>query len=504
MAKSGLRVSTDEWLDLQKVLEKGKIEDLDQMYVVSKAVLVKDVTDYPKFDTVFGKLFFGIEPPSENEDDFDDQQEEPEPEELEENKSQEIVEPGETEEHHGGDDDHKEIKDSKSSGNEEKKEDQKSEKGQNPKEDGKENGQKSGGEKQTQSGDSNGGEKGQETGSGQKAGGQGSGESSEKTGKGEISMGMKDGQDGGSKEEQKSGGDKNMQAEGGGDKNKNKDGGSGQEGKESDNGKRTKKEELKETLSKGKGGLSAKEIISQRKHEVFDKDKILNYEQFGRVLAKLITIIQDNTQTPTDKLDIEGTVDRIAGNAGAPELIFSEEVEEKPKVILMFDSGGSTDEFKPIMEKLFAAAVDYLESVDVYYFHNAVYGHVWLPKDDSESGALEQIPLEKVLSSDPKSKVIIVGDAWMADEDWMYGGLYDSWNSQTQQNLGGLYDKSGYENFKAIRDRFNNVVWINPIMERDRDEMDNSGTISDIEKVFPSYELTLHGIEKATQHLMEV
>ena len=73
----GIRVSTGEWLDLQTLLAAGEVQSLDELYVVARAVLVKDAVNYPKYDVAFGKLFYGIEPPSEeeeeNEDSYDEQ-----------------------------------------------------------------------------------------------------------------------------------------------------------------------------------------------------------------------------------------------------------------------------------------------------------------------------------------------------------------------------------------------------------------------------------------------
>lgn len=378
-----VKASTSEWIDLQNVLEKGEAESLDDFYVVSRALLVKDVTGYSKFDTVFGKIFYGIEPPEPEEDDDwcdddydEDEQEPPEQQEVKEQiGSQEIVEPGETEGQHGGDDVHKEIEESKSSGHE-----------------------------------------------------------------------------------------------------------SDVKWKE-----KAKKEGV---IREGKGGYSARERVESRMYDPYDKDHTLNYEQMGRVLAKLTTIIEESTDVPTGKLDANRTVRSIAKNAGIPELVWQEELEDKPQVLLMFDVGGSTNEFRPIMEKLFAAAKDYLDDVDVYYFHNAIHGEVW-PQKDGDWGN-NFIPIEEILKKDPRTKVVIVGDAWMAEEEL--------WNDK---DWDGSDIKSGISSFKKVRDAFENIVWINPILEDEHDEWDNSGTIAAIKDVFPMYDLTLRGIEQATRKLME-
>lgn len=407
-----IKSSTSEWIDLQKALAKGEVQSVDDLYVVSRAVLVKDVTGYPKFDTVFGKMFYGIEPPEpKTEEEYNEESEkqtedetEQQEEAEEENLSQEIVEPGFTEEHHGGEDVHKAIKDSKSSGHE-------------------------GGGKPQQK--------------------------SEQTGEEQ-------------KEEQE-----------------------GKEEKETGGGKRKEKKKKQGIIKEGKGGYSARERVVERRYDQYDKDQILNYEQFGHVLSKLTAIIQEASEVPTGKLDTYATVKSIAEHAGIPKLVWREETEKKPKVVLMFDVGGSTDEFRPIMEKLFAAAKDYLDDVEVYYFHNAIYGDVW-PQKDGNYGT-HFVPLQEILKKEQDSRVIIVGDAWMAENE-----LYDDY---TDEN--GRHFPSGIDSFEQLRRTFDHAVWINPIREADHDEWDNSGTIAEIKKVFPMHDMTLRGLENAVRELME-
>ena len=443
-----IKASTSEWIDLQKALAEGEIQSIDDLYIVSRAVLVKDVTGYPKFDTVFGRMFYGVEPtepkaedeyneePEEKTEEETEQQEEKE-EAEEKNLSQEIVEPGLTEEHHGGEDVHKAIEDSKSSGHE------------------------GGGEPQQKSEKAGEGQKKEQEGKGQKL------------------------------EQGEGGGEKKKEGEGGGKEKETGEGGEGKEEKETGGGKRKEKKKKQGIIKEGKGGYSARERVVERRYDQYDKDQILNYEQFGRVLSKLTAIIQEASEVPTGKLDARATVKSIAEHAGIPELVWREETEKKPKVVLMFDVGGSTNEFRPIMEKLFAAAKDYLDDVEVYYFHNAIYGDVW-PQKDGNYGT-HFVPLQEILKKEQDSRVIVVGDAWMAENE-----LFDDY---TDEN--GRHFPSGIDSFEQLRRTFDHVVWINPIREADHDERDNSGTIAEIKKVFPMHDMTLRGLENAVRELME-
>ncbi len=448
-----IKVSTSEWLDLQKILAEGKIQTIDDFYFISRALLVKDITYYHRFDIVFGRMFYNIEPPEsqaedENEDFYEDQEDEEvksqqEEKEIseEENLSQEIVDPGFSEEHHGGEDMHMAIKDSKFFN--------------------QENNQVS----------------------------QGRGKESDKKQKREGDKRERQ------KQKNKNSGTEGQDAE---DNNGNKKVSSDNKGKirgVSGSGKHKNKEEKRKIIIKGKGGYSIRERVIERRYNQFDEKQTLNYEQFSRALAKIVSIIREMSEVSTNKLDVKETVNKIAQNAGIPKFVWKEEQERKPKVILMFDVGGSTDEFRPIMEKLFLAAKDCLEDVEIYYFHNAIYGEVW-PQKDGVYGK-HFIPLKEILKKDSDSRVIIIGDAWMAEEElWEYNKDY---SEKTKRN----YLMSGIDSFKEIKKNFNYVVWINPIPELEHDEWDESGTISDIKKIFKMYDLTLSGIEKAVKELKE-
>ncbi len=468
---SGVPATTSEFLDLQKVLEAGKIHNLDELYPIARAVMVKDVTFYDRYDEVFARLFGSYitevieEPETEIEAEKTDEKMVP----KEENKSQNVVEePGLTEENHGGDDAHKAIKDSPASAKDgEGKSEQKRE---------------------------------ENIGKGQQNEGNAGGSQNEKG---------KDG--GGLKAEGEGGGEKKQEGVGGGEKNAENvnTGGQGVEDEtkeiDSKGGKgKEKKKKKKNKKRGGKGGYAVSEKLekrlARREFKPFDKDEIINTSQFERVLARLTTIIKKATDEPTQHLDIRATVERVAQNGGLPELVYAEEEETKPAMILMFDVGGSTDDFRPIVEQLFKAATETLRELEIYYFHNAIYGEVWPAKDGNYGKNF--VPLEAILRKEPDAKVVIVGDAWMADSDSMNGGLHDSADDLNRTNNGGFYSRTGYDNFRAIVDRFPSTVWINPILERQRADMDNSGTIDDLERLFPTYELTLNGLEQAVQKLM--
>ena len=406
----GVPASTGEFIDLQRILEAGLVTNLTDLYVLARSVLIKDVSQYDKYDLVFTKLFgkylgltvaveestsdIQIEPFSSDEE--MEMKEEPE----EENQSEEIAEePGSTEQRHGGDDAHKAIKDSRAV--------------------------------------------------------------------------AKDGQ-----------------------QSKKKNMGKKSDGSRVDN----KKKATRSEMSTGFSPDRLRNTITARKHREFDGDEIVNYGQFKRVLARLITLFSYTTDQPPKGFDVKETVKKMAQNGGLPEFVFKEEEERKPSVMLLFDVGGTTDPFRPIVEQLFKAAKETFSNIEIYYFHNAIYGEVW-PQKDGNYG-VHKIPLTILLKKDPKMKVIIIGDAYMARTDVRNGGLHDSADVLKKTQRGGFYARSGYENFLALSKRFPSIVWINPIKECQRKEMDAEGTMKQLERLFSTHELTLNGLEKAIVRLM--
>jgi uncharacterized protein with von Willebrand factor type A (vWA) domain len=98
--------------------------------------------------------------------------------------------------------------------------------------------------------------------------------------------------------------------------------------------------------------------------------------------------------------------------------------------------------------------------------------------------------LEQLLAADPETRLIVVGDASMAPEEL----LTTSGKLQLRQ----LLDRPSIENFKDLAKAFRHAVWINP---QSRSLWKYGKTISLLGGIFPMFELTLCGLEKAVRHL---
>jgi uncharacterized protein with von Willebrand factor type A (vWA) domain len=85
-----------------------------------------------------------------------------------------------------------------------------------------------------------------------------------------------------------------------------------------------------------------------------------------------------------------------------------------------------------------------------------------------------------------------VGDAAVAPFELVgvNGSLY----------VGQKESQTGEERLKFLARTFRHAVWINPQEEK---SWSYTWTIEAIQKIFPMFELTLDGLEKAVQHLMK-
>lgn len=404
----GIKASTSEWLDLQRCLAEGQVQSVDDLYLVARSLLVKDVSRFAAFDRVFEKVFY-----SKSKDDQQKQEERDDEEMAEQDSKEETIQKereyiedvaqatsGTSEDMHGGSEATKDIAESPNA----------------------------------------------------------------------ADSGM------------------NFSEKGGRGKKKRK----------------SKKE--RSGKASGEERFSARQRIVERRYDTFDNDTLLHHEQFNRVLEKLTTIIRDETPARTSQLDQQATVRRIAQRSGMPEFVWKEEVEEKPRVLVLVDVGGTTDEFLPMIKRLLTAAKDTMSELQICHFHNAIYGEVWPQKDGNYPE--RPVPLDAILKEDPSTKVVVVGDAKMGDYDEMYGGLYDSfydiYKNDGKQSSSNTYGRqSGYKNFQALADHFESIVWVNPILEREHARADGSGTIADVKKLLPMYDLTLRGLERAVTRLME-
>ena len=191
---------------------------------------------------------------------------------------------------------------------------------------------------------------------------------------------------------------------------------------------------------------------------------------------------------PRDMINIDDTIKETLRNAGEIELVFDRALKDRLSIILAIDNGGwSMDPFIQVVQTLFDYAGAQFKEVKTYFFHNTIYDYVW--EDPSRYKKPKKIIEFSRL--DPDTRLIVVGDASMAPYELM-----------AQDGSIHISERSGLPSIDQLHflsKTFSNAVWLNPVSE---EMWGYTHTIMAISKIFPMYELSLDGLEKAVTRLM--
>ena len=229
---------------------------------------------------------------------------------------------------------------------------------------------------------------------------------------------------------------------------------------------------------------SAVKVAMERRYKDYSQEGPLTEVQMGEALKRLRRMIPSG---PKDIVNVDKTIYETMRNAGEIEIIFDRRLSDRLKIILMIDNGGwSMDPYVEVVQTLFHYARSQFKDLKIYYFHNTNYSRVW---QDAERRYKPE-PIDDFIRKDPETRLIIVGDASMAPYELMHtnGSIYID-----EVELG-----TGIERLKFLAKTFRHSVWLNPQRE---DEWHHTFTVGMIWRVFPMFELTLDGLEKAVQYL---
>ncbi|MGH8139591.1 MAG: vWA domain-containing protein [Steroidobacteraceae bacterium] len=235
----------------------------------------------------------------------------------------------------------------------------------------------------------------------------------------------------------------------------------------------------------GAGNRRAVKVWEQREYRNFDDDVQLGTRNMKLALRKLRKFAREGA---ADHLDLDGTIDATARNAGLLDLKLVPERRNAVKVLLFLDVGGSMDDHLRICEELFSAARSEFKHLEHFYFHNFPYESLW--KDNRRRFAATT-PTAQVLRTYGRDyRVIFVGDATMSPyEITQPGGSIEHWNKEAgsvwMQRLTATYPR---------------VVWLNP-QSLDRWEYTPSVRITRelvSERMFP---VTIQGLDAAIKQL---
>ena len=230
---------------------------------------------------------------------------------------------------------------------------------------------------------------------------------------------------------------------------------------------------------------SAIKVAMERRYRDYSQEGPLTEFQMGEALKRLRRMIPTG---PRDVVNVDKTIRETMRNAGEIEIVFDRRLADRLKVILMIDNGGwSMDPYIAVVQTLFNYARSQFKDLKLYYFHNTIYSRIW--KDPQRRHQAE--PIDEFARRDPETRLILVGDASMAPYELMHvnGSIYIE---QRESN-------ASLDRLKFLSRTFRHAVWLNPQTE---EEWDHTWTVGIIRQVFPMFELTLDGLEKAVQHLM--
>jgi len=230
---------------------------------------------------------------------------------------------------------------------------------------------------------------------------------------------------------------------------------------------------------------SAVKVAMERRYRDYSQEGPLTELQMGEALKRLRRMIPHG---PRDVVNVEKTITETMRNGGEISIVFDRRLADRLKVVLMIDNGGwSMDPYIEIVQTLFNYARSQFKDLRIYYFHNTLYGRVW----SDPQRHLKPEAIEEFARRDPDTRLIIVGDAAMAPYELMgtNGAIY----------VGQQESRSSEDRLKFLARTFRHAVWLNPQAES---SWGYTWTIEAIGKIFPMFELTLDGLEKAVQHLM--
>jgi uncharacterized protein with von Willebrand factor type A (vWA) domain len=232
-------------------------------------------------------------------------------------------------------------------------------------------------------------------------------------------------------------------------------------------------------------GKSAVKVAMDRRYRDYSQEGPLNESQMGEALKRLRNMVPFG---PKDKVDIDETIYQTMKNCGEIEIIFDRSLKDRLKVILTIDNGGwSMDPYIGLVQTLFNYARAQFKDLKTFFFHNTIYDYLW---EDTPRRS-KPFPVDQLVRLDPETRFIIVGDASMAPYELMAtdGSIH-------------IEERSGrpsYDRLQFVAKTFPHSIWINPVSVW---EWPYTHSILRIQEIFPMFELTLDGLEKAVTSLM--
>ncbi|MHB8074995.1 vWA domain-containing protein [Desulfosporosinus fructosivorans] len=240
-------------------------------------------------------------------------------------------------------------------------------------------------------------------------------------------------------------------------------------------------------------GQSAVKVASERNYRDYRKDETLGIRQFEVALRRLRQF-STRLDGVKDQLDLDDTIDETCKNAGRLKLVWTRPRKNSVKVIVLMDVGGSMTPYANICSQLFSAVhkSSHFKDLKFFYFHNCIYDRLYL---DASNNPRKAVKTEDILASlGPDYKVVLVGDAAMAPSELMMRDGNIFWDLSNEE--------PGITWLQRIAKKFPYNVWLNPLPEKYWERVHGYQTLTMVRNIFPMYELTLEGLDRAIKKLM--
>jgi uncharacterized protein with von Willebrand factor type A (vWA) domain len=231
---------------------------------------------------------------------------------------------------------------------------------------------------------------------------------------------------------------------------------------------------------------SAVKVAMDRRYRDYSHQGPLTQAMVGEALKRLRNLVPTG---PKDQVNVEATIYQAMKNGGEIEIVFDRSLRDRLKVILAIDNGGwSMDPYIPVVQTVFDYARAQFKDLKTYFFHNTIYDVLW------EDPARYRKPrrIDEFARFDPETRLIVVGDASMAP--------YELTAAEGSIHIEERSGRPSFERLAFLAETFHHCAWLNPMDER---YWDYSQTVKAISRIFPMFQLSLDGLEKAITHLMQ-
>ncbi|QJD80575.1 vWA domain-containing protein [Spirosoma rhododendri] len=228
----------------------------------------------------------------------------------------------------------------------------------------------------------------------------------------------------------------------------------------------------------------ALKVWENRDYRNLDDGLELNTRNLKMALRQLRILTREGAKS---ELDINSTISQTSRNAGMLDIRMQPVRQNRVKVLLLLDVGGSMDDHIELCSHLFSAARYQFQQLEFFYFHNCVYETLW--RDNTRRR--ERVPTYEVLHKYNRDyKVIFVGDASMSPYE-----LTSPKGSVEHYN-----EEAGLVWLERFRQQYPSLVWLNPATAGHWRYSQSIQLIRDWSgnRMFP---LTLNGLEQAMKSL---